>query len=696
MNRCSYFVFAALLVGPAGYSLAPARADTSAHVNSDAKSLAVEEGEYKLPASFDPLVTTDLETEEWARVWRPKKDGTYPLVIFLHGNHGTCGREDTVHHIRVDDRSDYTFTGTCPSGYVVTPNHTGYNYLAKDLASQGYVVVSINANRGVTAADGVDGDEGLNLRRGRLVLRHMMYLAQWNTSGGAPDTLGFQLTNTLDFDHVGLMGHSRGGEGMRAAVAQYKDSGSQWPGLIGTPVTFEAMFEIGPVDGQTSRILNNTGMQWNVLLPGCDGDVYDLEGLKPYDRGLKITNEAAAYNKSTFQVFGANHNFFNTQWQESDSGGCNGETPLFPQYKGSAAQRKTSHDSLLPFFLAHLGPNAKPNKAEMFDPSYPLPPKLTSVTVFARGYTPAPLASQNFIVDNFDKATGTSSEGVPDQSSGLSQYTHGAGSSNDDSTQRAAAVNWSTAGGYLQVNAAASGSSDDVTSYPALEFRVALRCFGTLCSSNPDPTGDVDFSISLADKNDNHSSPVTLKSVAVVPRPAGTSGVDNVILQTVRVPISDFAGADPANIRGVRFTFDKTKTSSIYLANVRFTKTPAGSGGLFSIMGATPALAANDAIPLAQHGSDANQVVAIRHVASGKGGAVEIELSSSRAFPIADALPILTIGNQSYRLSHFSHGKADSIIFTLTPAQFAAASQGANMTLRIGGAHTWSFGQFRK
>ncbi len=683
MFKFRFAAFGLLLVAASTYPITAAVPIAAAAPIARA-ALPVEYGDYKLPASYDAEVTTELETEEWARVWRPVPDAVYPLIIMLHGNHGTCGYYDPVHKVRIDDNTEYTYDGTCPSGYVVAPSHLGYDYMASDLASQGYVVVSINANRGVNAAPGDPDDEGLNLRRGRLVLRHMQYLSQWNTSGSAPGSLGFQLTGILDFNHVGLMGHSRGGEGMRAAVAQYQDAGSPWPARIG-PVTFEALFEIGPVDGQTSRILDNTGMQWNVLLPGCDGDVSDLEGLKPYDRSLLITSETPALNKSTFEVFGANHDFYNTQWQESDAAGCNGETPLFPQYKGSKPQRETAHDSVIPFFLAHLGPSAKPNKARMFDPSYPLSAKLTSITAYARGFTPAPHTIENFVIDNFDRATGTSSEGVADNSSGLSQYVHGPGSSSDDATQRAAAVNWSQKGGYLQVNAANKGSSVDISSYPALEFRVALRCFGTLCSSQPKPTGDVDFSISLADKNDNQSAPVTLKSVAVVRRPVGAYG-DNTIFQTVRVPVSDFTGADPANIRGVRFTFDQTKTSSIFLADVRFTKTPAGPGGLDRT-----ALRLGVAIAAAE-AADANRILAIRPTGAG----VEIELTSSRLFSIGNALPVLTIGDHSYSLSRFPKGKSDRIVFVLKPAEYAAAPQGGQVTLRIGGARPWTFGPLLK
>ena len=74
----------------------------------------------------------------------------------------------------------------------MTPSHRGYGYLADELAAAGYIVVSINANRGVNAADGVDGDFGLNLRRGRLVLKHLQLLAQWNRRGGAPSSLGLR------------------------------------------------------------------------------------------------------------------------------------------------------------------------------------------------------------------------------------------------------------------------------------------------------------------------------------------------------------------------------------------------------------------------------------------------------------------------------------------------------------------------
>jgi hypothetical protein len=107
------------------------------------------------------------------------------------------------------------------------------------------------------------------------------------------------LLNHLDFGQLGLMGHSRGGEGMRAAYNQYLDPGSPWPGQIVTPLDFRGIFEIGPVDGQTSRILDMASTKWSVILPMCDGDVSDLQGVRPFDRSMAFLQELSPSFKST-------------------------------------------------------------------------------------------------------------------------------------------------------------------------------------------------------------------------------------------------------------------------------------------------------------------------------------------------------------------------------------------------------------
>jgi hypothetical protein len=161
---------------------------------------------FNVNATIDTAVLPDRKTELWAKYYFPNNlsGGPYPIVVLLHGNHGTCG-------IGIDPRDDsnplnfsvYTTTGVCPAGYVVSPSHRGYDYLAKNLSSQGYIVVSINANLGITAGapfplstftdrlkfSEYKYDQSLILARGRLVLRHLQRLSEWN-SGFSPFITG--------------------------------------------------------------------------------------------------------------------------------------------------------------------------------------------------------------------------------------------------------------------------------------------------------------------------------------------------------------------------------------------------------------------------------------------------------------------------------------------------------------------------
>lgn len=676
-----------------------------------AATFDVLDGEYKLPASIDPAVTTKAKTELWAHVWRPNTGGPYPLVVFLHGNHGTCGKFIPELGVRDDDRIDYTQTGKCPEGYVVTPNHLGYSYLAQNLATYGFIVVSINANRGVTAANPEGKDTGLNLRRGRLVLRHLQELATWNAKGGTPASLGFELKGMIDFTQVGLMGHSRGGEGMRAAVAQFNDPDSPWPKQINR-LKFRSLFEIGPVDGQTNRILNPKGLVWNVLLPSCDGDVSDLQGIKPFDRMLQDKTEIQRLTKSSFQVFGANHNFYNTEWQVSDSLGCRGQTPLFPFLVGSATQRSTALQTLIPFFRSNLGPTPLPVFAQRFDPSYPLPESLTEKTFYARGFAHNPYTSKDFILDDFDHDTGISSQNVENQASGLLDYAHGATSGNHDLTQRAALVSWNQPDGFLQINAA-TGQGVNINNYRTLEFRVMLSCFDErfeqTCLIRSKPTGDVNFSISLVDADAKLSESVALKDYAAVHRPGGsvqyspTAYIRNEILQTVRIPLSNFKNIDLSRFIGVRFTFNRSEKAAIYLANLHLTRTPTNENASIATVDAStelttvaqPALWKNT--PMEQ-----NKVVDIRHLRTEasaterSSSVVEIELASTRPFTVGNALPTLMIKDKAFNLAHYPTGDTHQLVFTLEEAEFAKAQTGDPLIVHMGGSHPWVFGALDK
>lgn len=665
---------------------------------------ATANSEYKLPASIDPDVATELATELWARIYRPASlsGAPYPLVIVLHGNHATCGRFEGIGPGRFDINVQYTFTGTCPPGYVVVPSHDGYAYFAERLASWGYVVVSINANRGVNAAPGLPDDRGLNLRRGRLVLKHLQRLREWNDGTAVPPDLGFDIRGVLDFTHVGMLGHSRGGEGVRAAYNQYRDLGSPWPGRIGA-VGFEAIFEIGPVDGQTSRILNADGLAWNVLLPMCDGDVFNLQGVRPFDRMMLIRTETPAPRpKSTFTVWGTNHNFYNTEWQLSDSPGCLGHKRLFGNLLGSPDQRTTALASVLGFFRGRVGPAADPTLAGLFNPQLELPPIVADITRIDRGYTDSADASITTIFDDFDRPSGFNSSGAANTASNVT-VTHG-GIANHSAQQRVAQIAWKLAGAntYFQSNWTQPGLGRDVSSFKTLDFRVARQCGDAACSKTDSQwLAATSFSVRLVSANGALSNAIPISNFLTLTGPVGglvrfIGSSPHPILQTIRIQLSQFGSSDiVANLRGVRFTFDDTKSDEIFIGNIRLSSISSAAASAFI----TPGLLAGDdsQIDDGPVKSDVNEVRSIRAVSA---SAVDIELTSNREFLPQGELLVLRIGASEFTASRYpSTGDTGRVTFRLSAEEFAQLPDGAAISVQYGEGHAnagWRFGKLNK
>lgn len=649
-------------------------------------SFKTSTGEYRFPASLDPDIIGDRATEVWAQVYYPAAvSGPLPLLVFLHGNHGTCG---TGSNPRRDTNCQYTTLGTCPSGFVVTPNHLGYSYVAERLASWGYIVVSINANRGITCGGAFPGDSGLNLARGRLILKHLQYLSDWNNNGGTPPSVGTDLMGRLDFSQFGMMGHSRGGEGVRAAYNLYRDSGSPWPARIIDPISFQAIFEIGPVDGQTSRVLNADGTKWNVLLPMCDGDVSDLQGVKPFDRMMRIFTEVPATQKSTFTAWGTNHNYYNTEWQVSDSAGCLDHTPLFAQPVGSPEQRQVSLTGMMALFRANVGAQADPSFNQNFNPQYDLPASLTSITRVDRGFTDSPNSGVTTVFEDFTAATGTSTYGFPNDAVGIG-VNHGT-VPNHAPTQRAGQISWTSPGGYFQTNWAGIGLGTDITSFRTLDIRVSRQFSGL----NGPILSSTNFTIQLALADGTLSSEANLSTYTDLTGPVGGPS-RHPILQTARISLTDFA-TDLTQVRGVRLNFTDTPSGAIYVANIRLSTltgsgaTQAGNAGkVMSTMdksGASPDLVVSQ-----------GNAVTIRNASESAAAGFEIVVTNkTQGFTPQNSLAVLRIGEREFTLGRYpENGDIHTMIFSLSSDEFNQVQAGEDVVV-VNGAAVYEFGKLKK
>lgn len=211
-------------------------------------------------------------------LFEPVGDGLFPVVVFEHGRHQTCGfmgRESLITPGGCEDNDPwYSY-----------PSYRGYDYLGRHLASHGYVVASIDVN----AVNARDASYPYGMwARGELVVATLDWLTAGNTE--AP----------LDVSRIGLMGHSRGGEGVVTAthVNLLRDE----------PYGIRSVVALAPTDFHGRAVQDAALLS---LVPYCDGDVYSLHGLRTFDHTRMEDSDAA---KVQIVVAGANHNHYNTKW----------------------------------------------------------------------------------------------------------------------------------------------------------------------------------------------------------------------------------------------------------------------------------------------------------------------------------------------------------------------------------------------
>lgn len=697
----------------------------------------VVKGEYKLAASIDPLVTSEMKTELWAAVHRPKNRPTkpWPLVMLLHGNHSTCGIYEPALGIHLDIDNTYTYTGRCPKGYSAVKSHRGYDYLAAKLASWGYVVVSVNANRGVNAAPGVDEDQGLNLRRGRLILKHLAMLSRWNKNEKpTPPSLKFSLANTMDFSEVGLMGHSRGGEGMRAAWRLYRDDGSPFRSEIRSPLKIRSIFEIAPVDGQTFRTLNADGVSSMVLLPSCDGDVYTLEGVHVFDRMLLRSPENLSETakrpsvRGTFTMLGGNHNFFNTEWQESDAFFCEGHPRFFPDYAGSVYQRVAAINSVIPFFIGTLGKQRQPASAlQVFDPLIPLTGPLQAVGGLEKGFIHSNNMGGRLVLESFLSPT-PDSHGIP-HATNLVQVAHVNAPFEHDPNIRAAQIEWLNPGLFggnpsIDIAVADASAPVNIASFHNLGLRLTTNCFNGSCDRGWFDTPTLDASVTLIDASGQESyPPVSLAASTQLRRPVGGYSFFGLhgLLQSAYFPIADFQGIDKSQVSKLRLTFDRTLSGRILLSEISLQNDPLKiSKSAQSAMPAAAAAAAAAPVkesstsqelrawrdlgigaqPLKRYAPEVNRIISVSRAAAAPVAGVvamgpqqqlvKVVLYSSRPFPVTDSLPIVSVGNaKAVKVNHELSGRLAAVFIA---RDYDKQSNNAKLSVRIGAQPLWAFG----
>jgi len=297
-----------------------------------ATSAKYKEADYNFGAQAQTLTNMAGHLGEvQGRIYLPTTAGPHPLVIFLHGRHSSCYVLPTHATVR-------TVSWPCPTGYGIIDSYAGYDGAGQALATQGYTVVSIGADA-INSFDGTYGADAGAAARGQEILTTLTWLQKANEgqpvvfhnvqtnqtvtlttalangdtkTGTSPLPAGqitaADLVGSMNFTDIGVMGHSRGGEGAATAVSLNAGLAHPWH--------IKSAFLLAPIDFTRDTV---PGVITTTLLPYCDGDVSTQQGQHFYADSRNNTFDDNVL-RSDIWVMGTDHDFYNQDWTPPTAG----------------------------------------------------------------------------------------------------------------------------------------------------------------------------------------------------------------------------------------------------------------------------------------------------------------------------------------------------------------------------------------
>lgn len=219
------------------------------------------------------------ETPIAGRIWYPENASDCPILFIAHGNH-----------------------------IIDVPSYLGYEYLGKYLASNGYVVVSVDENA-------VNCLSNENDARAILFLENMKTILNENSKSDSP------LYGKMNPEKIAIAGHSRGGEMVALTyllndLDRYPDNGNI---KLDYHFLISSIIAIAPTVDQYMPADHNVSISdvnYLLIQGSNDHDVTTMMGEKQY-HNITFT-ENSAYYKASVYILGANHGQFNSRWGRYD------------------------------------------------------------------------------------------------------------------------------------------------------------------------------------------------------------------------------------------------------------------------------------------------------------------------------------------------------------------------------------------
>jgi hypothetical protein len=266
-------------------------------------------------------------------------------------------------------------------------------------------------------------------------------------------------------------------------------------------------------------------------------------------------------------VYGANHNFYNSEWVPEDIGfSCID----FPIITDRPQQEAIGLVYVMGFMRTYLG--GEDFKYLFHDDSAQPASILTPV---AHAYTEGP--AKTLLIDDYTVrfTPDVNNAGGPNVPGNL-KVTRCLGPEcqnpppaawRHDPALAAARLDWPGDGAgtpYYAIHLAAGGGPRDVSAYALLSFRVAAA----FDLKNP-LGGSQNFSLRLLDAAGASSQLLTVTDYRSIPYPTGY-GFRRSVLRTIRIPLADFKNVDLRRLVRLDLIFDKLPQGAIFLTEVMF------------------------------------------------------------------------------------------------------------------------------
>jgi hypothetical protein len=495
------------------------------------------------------------------------KDGPYPVVVIMHGNHPGCPIPE----------GDMVDRWPCDPE-VERPNYRGYEYLVRRLAAQGYVALSINVNAENTLGFGEpDPIERLQ----QLVDLHLKALSAAN--GGGENKFGVELKGRADMSRLAFIGHSQGGEGAYWLTQKEALDAPEASARLGYGPVYGLLLVAPSANFGGAKAAR---LPLAVILPACDNDVFLQDGQLFYEIN-RLNPEAPAWASSVW-LESANHNYFNETLKDealTRPGRPDCEPLLQPD-----AQRdflsEYAIDFLAKIFNRDPGATARLGmdfKSHAPDELYGLPARVAALAPF---YDRLPLlipANASELETNLTGGS-VSAEGVTTIYCEAGYFVPSMKPGSEPckrvnlvipANPAMLVVSWSENDGALRFSLP---DPTDLSQFSAISLRTAVDPLSTLNKAGTNQA----FTVQLVDNQGNTASVHTRADEPALRFPVGNKEENDtfdggwftgrVPLTTIRISFRDVTGVNLSEIREIALLFDQSPGGSLFISDLEIVR----------------------------------------------------------------------------------------------------------------------------